>query len=129
VAFDASSTKDGLPLNNTGFILVSTSLAPGATVEEHFFVGPDSATWPVGAYSLRMKVDSDDVIAESNETNNLSPELVFTIVSGSSASSETPSSQIETSSTQIPGFELTLFFYLAVIVIALKLIENRRRKY
>ncbi|MHA2500475.1 MAG: CARDB domain-containing protein, partial [Candidatus Hodarchaeales archaeon] len=81
VTFDENTTKDGLPFNPGGFILVSTSLAPGATVNEQFFVGQDSTTWPVGSYSLIMKADSENVITESNETNNLSPELTFDIVS------------------------------------------------
>ncbi|OLS22682.1 MAG: hypothetical protein HeimC3_29560 [Candidatus Heimdallarchaeota archaeon LC_3] len=76
-------TKDGLPSTSGGYFGISSYTAPlksGDTVSHSFLVGHD-AVWPVGAYTLRVKVDSrfggTEYITEVDESNNVSPEISF----------------------------------------------------
>jgi hypothetical protein len=56
-------------------------LYPGQTATHSFVVGHD-INWPVGVYSLGVKVDPDDLIDEADERNNQSPKLAFDIAEG-----------------------------------------------
>ncbi|MHA2276445.1 MAG: right-handed parallel beta-helix repeat-containing protein, partial [Candidatus Kariarchaeaceae archaeon] len=50
-----------------------------------FAVGHDSV-WPVGEYTIRVRVDPWNSVSETDESNNISPELRFTVVDDSSDS-------------------------------------------
>lgn len=65
-------------------ITVPYGFAAGQEKEGSFLVGYDS-TWPVGLYKVKIKADSTNVVAESNETNNESQEVSFEIVPASSS--------------------------------------------
>ncbi|NLH15485.1 MAG: hypothetical protein GX455_02790, partial [Phycisphaerae bacterium] len=76
----SGSTRNGESFTTSGFFGISYSapLYPGQTATHDFAVG-HSSSWPVGVYSLRVKVDPDDLIAEADEKNNLSAPLAFDI--------------------------------------------------
>ena len=60
-------------------VTIPYGLAAGQEKECSFFVGHDS-TWPVGIYRIKVKADSPNAIAESNENNNESQEVSFEVV-------------------------------------------------
>jgi hypothetical protein len=76
----SGSTRNGEAFSTGGFysIAYSAPLYPGQTATHSFAVGHDFS-WPVGVYSLGVKVDPDDLIDEDDERNNLSPKLAFDI--------------------------------------------------
>jgi len=76
----SGSMRNGDPFVTSGFMNIAYSqpLYPGQTATHNFAVGHDSG-WPVGVYSLRVKVDPDDLIDEADEKNNLSPKLAFDV--------------------------------------------------
>ncbi|MFW9994143.1 MAG: CARDB domain-containing protein [Candidatus Odinarchaeota archaeon] len=74
-------TKDGAPYSIGGYltVAVTTPFDPGMTATKSFAVGHDSA-WPVGSYALKVMIDDLNSIAETDETNNISPEVQFDVV-------------------------------------------------
>ncbi|NLH15530.1 MAG: hypothetical protein GX455_03015, partial [Phycisphaerae bacterium] len=76
----SNSTRNGETFPHSGYFTVSYSapLYPGQTATHSFAVGHSSG-WPVGVYSLRVKVDPDNLIDEASEKNNLSAALAFDI--------------------------------------------------
>ncbi len=76
----SGSTRNGEPFSNgVSFTLsYSAPLYPGQTATHEFVVG-HNMNWPVGVYSLRVRVDPDNLIAEANERNNLSAALAFDV--------------------------------------------------
>ncbi|KKL56301.1 hypothetical protein LCGC14_2246790, partial [marine sediment metagenome] len=78
-------TKNGSPYTPGGYFNITSytvPLFPGQTASWTFAVGHDAA-WPVGEYSLQVYTDhrgTSTYIPESNELNNLSPELRFSVV-------------------------------------------------
>ncbi|MHA2099472.1 MAG: NosD domain-containing protein [Candidatus Kariarchaeaceae archaeon] len=76
------ATRNGVPYSNGGYFNVTTyswPLFPGDEANHSFAVGHDSV-WPVGEYSIRVRVDPWDSVSETDESNNISPELRFTVV-------------------------------------------------
>ncbi len=73
------STRDGVPLTSMGYITISGPISAGASYNGSFIVG-DSDLWPVGHYILKLFIDANYSIDETDEQNNYSPELVFDIV-------------------------------------------------
>lgn len=73
-----SCTLNGASFAHSGFIPFdyTAPLMPGQEITHDFAVGTN-VTWPVGCHTIRLKVDSDNTIAESNEQNNLSEALSF----------------------------------------------------
>ncbi len=71
-------TRNGETFTRSGFFTIpyTAPLMPGQQTSYNFAVGHDSG-WPVGVYSIRLRVDPDGWIDESDETNNLSPSLGF----------------------------------------------------
>ncbi len=74
----ANIFKDGSPITPSGYIDIGNVTASGS-VTKSFAVGHDSG-WPPGNYSLQVMVDYLDSVEESDETNNLSPTISFTVI-------------------------------------------------
>ncbi len=76
-------TRNGQTFTTGGYFTIAYSapLYPGQTATHSFAVG-HSSSWPVGVYSLRVKVDPDDLIDEASERNNLSAALAFDVAEG-----------------------------------------------
>jgi parallel beta-helix repeat protein len=75
------ATRNGVPYSNGGYFNVtgfSWPLFPGDEAIHTFAVGHDSV-WPVGEYSIRVRVDPWDSVNETDESNNISPELRFRV--------------------------------------------------
>jgi hypothetical protein len=74
-------TRNGEPYSTGGYFNINYTdpLAPGGTATQQFAVGHDSA-WPVGRYTLQVKVDHVNAVPESNENNNVSAPLSFEVV-------------------------------------------------
>lgn len=72
---------NNLPLNHGGYFDISyiPPLAVNQEVIHRFAVGHDSL-WPAGKYTLQVKVDYTNQIKESNELNNISSTVSFTVV-------------------------------------------------
>jgi hypothetical protein len=75
-----SCTLNGEPVSQNGFIPFeyTAPLMPGQEVTHDFAVG-ENILWAVGCYTIRLRLDPDNAIAESNERNNLSPALSFDV--------------------------------------------------
>ncbi len=73
----------------SGYMAVDSVAAGSSSVSKTFAVGHDSA-WPVGAYSIKLEVDYNGMIAEANETNNYSNEIYFTVSNASYTATPTP---------------------------------------
>jgi subtilase family serine protease len=73
-------SRNGEPYSTGGYFNINYTdpLAPGDTATHQFAVGHDSV-WPVGSYSLQVKVDHVNAVPESNENNNVSAPLSFTV--------------------------------------------------
>jgi hypothetical protein len=73
-------TRNGASFTSSGYFSIVTTepLYPGQTITRTFAVGHDSG-WPVGCYSMRVLVDSNQGVDEANEKNNLSPVLSFDV--------------------------------------------------
>jgi hypothetical protein len=76
----SNCTINGEPYTSPGYFTIAYSapLYPGQTATHEFAVGHASG-WPVGVYSIRVKVDPDDTISEADERNNLSAKLAFDV--------------------------------------------------
>jgi len=60
-------------------VTIPYGLTAGQEKECSLLIGYDS-TWPVGVYRIKVKADSPNAVAESNENNNESQEISFEIV-------------------------------------------------
>ena len=66
-------------VGRTGYMTIPGGLAAGQEKQYSFLVGHDNG-WPVGTYRIRVKVDYQNAINESNENNNESQEVSFEVV-------------------------------------------------
>jgi hypothetical protein len=76
-------TRNGEAIVNSGYfnVIILEPMYPGQTATHSFSVGHDSG-WPVGCYSIRILVDSNEAVNEANERNNVSPVLSFDVATG-----------------------------------------------
>lgn len=76
----SGQTRNGAPFVSSGYFSISLQqpLYPGQTATHSFAVGHDSG-WPVGCYSIRILVDSNQGVDEANDKNNLSQVLSFDV--------------------------------------------------
>lgn len=81
-AISVNVTKDGVPFPTSGYcnVVISDPFEPGDTATHRFAVGHESSYFTPGVYTLQMEVDSNDMVDESNENNNLSSVIQFEIV-------------------------------------------------
>lgn len=82
---DATRTADGVTTTYEdayfGYmnIAISDTFNTGDEISNSFAVGHDT-TWPAGDWVIHVEVDPHGVVTESNEANNVSASLSFTVI-------------------------------------------------
>ncbi len=74
-----NATRSGEAFVWTGFVQITDlPLLPGQSTQAMMAVG-HSAAWPVGCYTLQLKVNPDGLIDEANTRNNVSVKISFDV--------------------------------------------------
>jgi hypothetical protein len=74
-----NATRSGEAFVWTGFVqITSLPLLPGQSTEGMMAVGHNTA-WPVGCYTLQLKVNPDGLVDEANTRNNVSAKISFDV--------------------------------------------------